>query len=166
MKVFTLKVYVTFCFSAIYTLVLHFHSVYLSAYISFSFQKSNTPLKGPSAPRLADVPPVAVPSSADGHLALYNRVSVQGDIVRDLKSKKAAKEDIDVAVKQLLALKADYKEKTGQEYKPGNPPVVAIPAHHSTNTDSKALYDGVAEQGEVVRKLKAEKASKVSMCKT
>ncbi|KAJ6666893.1 hypothetical protein lerEdw1_018895 [Lerista edwardsae] len=123
-------------------------------------KESNTPLKGPSAPHLADVPPVAVPSSAEGHLALYNRVSAQGDIVRELKSKKAAKEDIDAAVKQLLALKSDYKEKTGQDYKPGNPPVVAIPAQPSTNPDSKALYDGVAAQGEVVRKLKAEKASK------
>ncbi|NXG29411.1 SYEP ligase, partial [Dromaius novaehollandiae] len=53
-------------------------------------------------------------------LVIYNRVAAQGDTVRDLKAKKAAKEDIDKAVKQLLALKAEYKEKTGQEYKPGN----------------------------------------------
>lgn len=136
------------------------------------FPKTNTLLKGPSTPHLA-VSSVALPSSAECHLALYNRVSAQGDVVRDLKSKKAAKEDIDVAVKQLLALKADYKEKTGQDYKPGNPPVVAVPVQPSTceavpttNPDNKALYDGVAEQGEIVRKLKAEKASKVSACRT
>ncbi|XP_066475005.1 bifunctional glutamate/proline--tRNA ligase isoform X2 [Tiliqua scincoides] len=130
-------------------------------------KETNTPLKGPSAPHLPDVSPVTVHSSAEGHLALYNRVSAQGNVVRDLKSKKAAKEDIDIAVKQLLALKADYKEKTGQDYKPGNPPVVAVPVQPSTceaapttNLDSKTLYDGVAEQGEVVRKLKAEKAPK------
>uniref|UniRef100_A0A8C6XV66 Bifunctional glutamate/proline--tRNA ligase n=1 Tax=Naja naja TaxID=35670 RepID=A0A8C6XV66_NAJNA len=100
-------------------------------------------------------------------LALYSRVSAQGDVVRDLKQKKAAKEDIDAAVKQLLALKAEYKEKIGQEYKPGNPPVATVPIHSSkcevvaaTNVDSKTLYDNVAEQGEVVRKLKAEKAPK------
>uniref|UniRef100_A0A8C3HF71 Bifunctional glutamate/proline--tRNA ligase n=1 Tax=Chrysemys picta bellii TaxID=8478 RepID=A0A8C3HF71_CHRPI len=100
-------------------------------------------------------------------LVFYNRVSAQGDVVRDLKGKKAAKEDIDTAVKQLLALKVEYKEKTGQEYKPGNPPAaaVAVPNVSSTpqtssNLDSKALYHKVAEQGEVVRKLKAEKASK------
>uniref|UniRef100_A0A8C0INP7 Glutamyl-prolyl-tRNA synthetase 1 n=1 Tax=Chelonoidis abingdonii TaxID=106734 RepID=A0A8C0INP7_CHEAB len=97
-------------------------------------------------------------------LVFYNRVSAQGDVVRDLKGKKAAKEDIDAAVKQLLALKVEYKEKTGQEYKPGNPPV-AVPNVFSTpqissNLDSKALYDKVAEQGEVVRKLKAERAPK------
>ncbi|NXK45040.1 SYEP ligase, partial [Chauna torquata] len=59
-------------------------------------------------------------TASEGHLVIYNRVSAQGDKVRDLKAKKAAKEDIDKAVKQLLALKAEYKEKTGQEYKPGH----------------------------------------------
>ncbi|XP_059690045.1 bifunctional glutamate/proline--tRNA ligase [Gavia stellata] len=103
---------------------------------------------------------------SEGHLVIYNRVSAQGDIVRDLKAKKASKEDIDKAVKQLLALKAEYKEKTGQEYKPGNPPVtvtepcVSSKLGTSGTLDSKALYDKVAEQGEVVRKLKAEKAPK------
>lgn len=98
---------------------------------------------------------------------MYNRVSAQGDIVRDLKAKKAAKEDIDKAVKQLLALKAEYKEKTGQEYKPGNPPASVTEQSSKPETsgtlDSKALYDKVAEQGEVVRKLKAEKAPKVAV---
>lgn len=93
-------------------------------------------------------------------------MSAQGDIVRDLKTKKAPKEDIDKAVKQLLALKAEYKEKTGQEYKPGNPPVSVTEQSSklqmSGTLDSKALYDKVAEQGEVVRKLKAEKAAKVA----
>ncbi|XP_058021421.1 bifunctional glutamate/proline--tRNA ligase isoform X5 [Ahaetulla prasina] len=115
----------------------------------------------------ADVSATSVSASAQDPLALYKRVSAQGDIVRDLKQKKAAKEDIDAAVKQLLALKAEYKEKIGQDYKPGSPPVAAVPIQSSkcevaaiTNVDSKILYDNVAEQGEVVRKLKAEKASK------
>uniref|UniRef100_A0A8D2LJN7 proline--tRNA ligase n=1 Tax=Varanus komodoensis TaxID=61221 RepID=A0A8D2LJN7_VARKO len=117
-----------------------------------------------------DVFHATAPVSAEDHLALFNRVSAQGDAVRDLKSKKAAKEDIDAAVKLLLALKAEYKEKTGQDYKPGNPPV-AVPAVQPskcaatsvvTADDSKVLYDKVAEQGEVVRKLKTEKAPKVS----
>ncbi|XP_036787948.2 bifunctional glutamate/proline--tRNA ligase isoform X4 [Manis pentadactyla] len=99
--------------------------------------------------------------------ALYNRVAAQGDVVRELKVKKAAKEDIDAAVKQLLALKAEYKEKTGQEYKPGNPPaavVQSISSQSSVNIqESKSLYDEVAAQGEVVRKLKAEKAPKAKV---
>lgn len=85
-------------------------------------------------------------------------------------------EQIDEAVKMLLNLKAEYKQKTGQEYKPGNPPS-APPCIPSTTlpsssgccsnlapcslVDGKALYDNVAEQGELVRRLKAEKAPKV-----
>lgn len=84
-------------------------------------------------------------------------------------------EQIDEAVKILLNLKAEYKQKTGQEYKPGNPPSAppCIPPPTPPSSiccnnlspcslvDGKALYDNVAEQGEVVRRLKAEKASKV-----
>ncbi|KAK9412005.1 bifunctional glutamate/proline-tRNA ligase [Crotalus adamanteus] len=126
-----------------------------------------TTVKGHSASLGADASPTSVSPSAQDHLALYRRVSAQGDVVRDLKQKKAAKEDIDAAVKQLLALKAEYKEKIGQDYKPGNPPIAVNPIQSSkcevvaiTNVDSKILYDNVAEQGEVVRKLKAEKAAK------
>uniref|UniRef100_A0A8C5S289 Glutamyl-prolyl-tRNA synthetase 1 n=1 Tax=Laticauda laticaudata TaxID=8630 RepID=A0A8C5S289_LATLA len=132
-----------------------------------SKKEIGTTMKGHSASFGADVSPTSVSASAQDPLALYRRVSAQGDVVRDLKQKKAAKEDIDAAVKQLLALKAEYKEKIGQDYKLGNPPVVTVPIDSSkcevvtvTNVDSKTLYDNVAEQGEVVRKLKAEKAPK------
>lgn len=98
---------------------------------------------------------------------LYSRVAAQGEVVRELKAKKAAKEDIDAAVKQLLALKAEYKQKTGQEYKPGNPSTAASQSAStkspSSPVENASLYDKVAAQGEVVRKLKAEKAPKVSM---
>ncbi|KAM6405370.1 bifunctional glutamate/proline--tRNA ligase isoform 6-T6 [Pluvialis apricaria] len=128
-------------------------------------KEASSPVKGKSALPVADTSTPTCTVS-EGHLVIYNRVAAQGDIVRDLKAKKAAKEDIDKAVKQLLALKAEYKEKTGQEYKPGNPPVSVTEQCASSKLgtsgtpDSKALYDKVAEQGEVVRKLKAEKASK------
>lgn len=133
----------------------------------FLFFQASSAVKGKSAPLVADTSTPTCTVS-EGHLVIYNRVSAQGDIVRDLKAKKAAKEDIDKAVKQLLALKAEYKEKTGQEYKPGNPPVsvteqcVSSKLGTSGTLDNKALYDQVAEQGEVVRKLKAEKAPKVA----
>lgn len=78
-------------------------------------------------------------------------------------------DQIDAAVKQLLALKAEYKQVTGQEYKPGAAPVQnspspapAAPAANAANA-ATGLYEKVAEQGEMVRKLKAEKASKVSL---
>ncbi|XP_071595793.1 bifunctional glutamate/proline--tRNA ligase isoform X7 [Heliangelus exortis] len=121
-----------------------------------------TAVKGKSTPPVDNSTPTC--SGSEDHLVIYNRVSAQGDVVRDLKAKKAGKEDIDKAVKQLLALKAEYKEKTGHEYKPGNPPVSVTQQSSKLETsgtlDSKALYDKVAEQGEVVRKLKAEKAPK------
>ncbi|XP_048152701.1 bifunctional glutamate/proline--tRNA ligase isoform X7 [Corvus hawaiiensis] len=126
-------------------------------------KEASSAVKGKSAPLVGHASPPACTMS-EGHLIIYNKVAAQGDVVRDLKAKKAAKEDIDKAVKQLLALKAEYKEKTGQEYKPGNPPVSGTAQSSKLETsgtlDSKALYDKVAEQGEVVRKLKAEKASK------
>ncbi|XP_059696996.1 bifunctional glutamate/proline--tRNA ligase isoform X3 [Haemorhous mexicanus] len=127
-------------------------------------KEASSAVKGKSAPVVGHTSTPACTESSEGLLIIYKKVAAQGDVVRDLKAKKAAKEDIDKAVKQLLALKAEYKEKTGQEYKPGNPPVSGTAQSSKLETsgtlDSKALYDKVAEQGEVVRKLKAEKASK------
>lgn len=75
-------------------------------------------------------------------------------------------DQIDAAVKQLLALKTEYKQVTGQEYKPGAAPVqkATAPVQNSPApaASSAGLFEKVAEQGELVRKLKSEKASKVS----
>lgn len=77
---------------------------------------------------------------------------------------------IDAAVKQLLALKEEYKQATGQDYKPGAGPSpspgqkTAAPTQNSTSSAPAAaagLYGKVADQGELVRKLKTEKAPKV-----
>ena len=54
------------------------------------------------------------------------KVSAQGDLVRKLKSEKADKTVVTDAVKTLLALKAEYKTATGEEYKPGK--VINTPA--------------------------------------
>ncbi|NXI47785.1 SYEP ligase, partial [Galbula dea] len=81
-------------------------------------KEASSSVKGKSASLAGDTSTRAC-TGAEDHLVIYSRVAAQGDIVRDLKAKKAPKEDIDKAVKQLLALKAEYKEKTGQEYKPG-----------------------------------------------
>lgn len=78
-------------------------------------------------------------------------------------------DEIDEAVKLLLSLKADYKEKTGQDYKPGHPPAAQGALPQASNTaqsgpdtpEAKALFNKVALQGDEVRKLKAEKAEKV-----
>lgn len=73
-------------------------------------------------------------------------------------------------MKQLVALKAEYKQATGQEYKPGAVPAQKTPAPvqkspapvASAAPAASDLYEKVAEQGEVVRKLKTQKAPKVS----
>ncbi|XP_077138362.1 bifunctional glutamate/proline--tRNA ligase isoform X2 [Ranitomeya variabilis] len=107
--------------------------------------------------------PVPSPVSAADPSVLYNKVTAQGDLVRDLKTKKAEKAEIDAAVKALLSMKAEYKQATGQDYKPGNAPapgVTSSPAAASDGDDATAAYDRVSEQGEVVRRLKTEKAPK------
>jgi len=77
---------------------------------------------------------------------------------------------VDAAVKQLLVLKAEYKEATGQDYKLGAAPAqkasapvqkAPAPVQSSSAPAASGLYEKVSEQGEVVRKLKVEKASKV-----
>ena len=49
---------------------------------------------------------------------LNNEITAAGNKVRDLKSKKAKKAEIDSAVAALLNLKAKYKAATGQDWKP------------------------------------------------
>lgn len=48
--------------------------------------------------------------------ALIAKVTEQGNLVRDLKSQKAEKAKVDAAVAQLLALKAEYKTVTGEDF--------------------------------------------------
>lgn len=73
-------------------------------------------------------------------------------------------------MKQLLTLKAEFKKLTGQDYKPGMAPPTAAPLAPSPATVSSSsspssspsgLYERVAQQGEIVRKLKFDKAPKV-----
>uniref|UniRef100_A0A3Q1HWK1 Bifunctional glutamate/proline--tRNA ligase n=1 Tax=Anabas testudineus TaxID=64144 RepID=A0A3Q1HWK1_ANATE len=100
-------------------------------------------------------PTPSTPTDSPSSSGLYERVAQQGEVVRKLKSEKAPKDQIDKAVKQLLALKEEYKQAMGQEYKPEAAPNTPTPAPSATG-----LYEKVAEQGELVRKLKTEKAPK------
>ncbi|XP_030270069.1 bifunctional glutamate/proline--tRNA ligase isoform X3 [Sparus aurata] len=129
------------------------------------------PISSSSAPSTTTSSSSSSSSSPSG---LYERVSQQGDVVRKLKSEKAPKDQVDAAVKQLLALKAEYKQITGQDYKPGAAPAQAAPAQKASAPVKSSpapvksspapapagLYEQVAEQGEMVRKLKTEKAPK------
>uniref|UniRef100_A0A8C2HAW3 Bifunctional glutamate/proline--tRNA ligase n=1 Tax=Cyprinus carpio TaxID=7962 RepID=A0A8C2HAW3_CYPCA len=134
---------------------------------------------GMAPPTSAPAPKSSTPTPAAGRPSPvstgcpFTRVSEQGEVVRKLKAEKAPKDQIDAAVKQLLALKAEYKQVTGQEYKPGAPPAGASPSapaqpaaattpavSDSSDSSPKAIYDRVSQQGDLVRKLKTEKAPK------
>uniref|UniRef100_A0A674BW13 Bifunctional glutamate/proline--tRNA ligase n=1 Tax=Salmo trutta TaxID=8032 RepID=A0A674BW13_SALTR len=119
------------------------------------------------APAPAPVQSNPAPTATSGS-GMYEHVTQQGDLVRKLKTEKAPKDQVDTAVKQLLSLKAEYKQATGQDYKPGVAPAVspapvqASPAPQDQSGSSpQALFTQVVQKGELVRKLKSEKAPKV-----
>ncbi|XP_050434054.1 bifunctional glutamate/proline--tRNA ligase-like isoform X24 [Adelges cooleyi] len=95
---------------------------------------------------------------------LYTRVTDQGDKVRQLKSSGASKDVVSEAVKALLALKAEYKQASGKDYQPNQPPVKSAPTQPtnvpSTTNQEEQLYARVTEQGDKVRQLKSSGASK------
>jgi len=107
-----------------------------------------------SAPSAA-APAPAGSSSADD---LNQKITDQGNLVRDLKGKKAGKADIDAAVKLLLDLKAQYKAATGKDWKPGQAPPVAVTPVAPAAAD---LNEQITAQGNLVRELKTSKADKV-----
>ncbi|XP_033838940.1 bifunctional glutamate/proline--tRNA ligase isoform X2 [Periophthalmus magnuspinnatus] len=120
---------------------------------------------GASQAQKSPTPVQSTPTSAPSVAGLYEKVAEQGEVVRKLKAEKAPKDQVDVAVKQLLALKAEYKQQTGQDYKPGvqlpaSPAQPQPPAQSAPSPQAEVLYAQVAQQGEVVRKLKSEKAAK------
>ena len=111
--------------------------------------------KKASKPAPASTP---APASLGGGGDLGTSVAAQGDLVRKLKADKAAKPEIDEAVKKLLALKADYKAATGSDWKPGVAPAASPSA--AAAAAGGDLGAAVAAQGDLVRKLKTEKAAK------
>ena len=105
----------------------------------------------------------ALASSSVSQAELNSKLEAQGEIVRKLKADKAAKPEVDAAVKILLQLKADFKSSTGQDWKLGiTLPASAVPstAVPSSAGGSAELNSKLEAQGELVRKLKAEKAGK------
>lgn len=124
----------------------------------------------------AETKPVALQSAPQGSSVENILVSIaqQGDRVRDLKSAKADKNTLDTEVKALLALKAKYKEVSGQDWKPPAQQPSAKPAKETkmsvqavTNTaaepnkEAAELQDKITKQGEKVRELKSKSAPKV-----
>jgi len=59
---------------------------------------------------------------------IYNKVTEQGDKLRELKSAKAEKSEIEKAVGLLKELKIEYEKETGEVYKSGVMPGEGKPA--------------------------------------
>eukprot|EP00080_Pristionchus_pacificus_P009448 PDM69468.1 ears-1 [Pristionchus pacificus] len=120
--------------------------------------KPGTP---PAAPAAAAAAPAAAPAGNNA-AALYAELEAQGNLVRELKSKDAKSAETKGAIEKLLALKKAYKEKTGQDYKPGAPPAApaaaATPAAAPAGNNPALLYSELEAQGNLVRELKGKDA--------
>jgi bifunctional glutamyl/prolyl-tRNA synthetase len=72
---------------------------------------------------------------------LNDKIKQVGDLIRDLKTKKAPKDQIDAQVKVLLELKGEFKKQTGQDWKPETsgsaPPVVSATVAADQPTQEK-----------------------------
>jgi len=91
------------------------------------------------------------------------QITKQGDIVRQLKTDKASKQIVDEAVKVLLELKQKYKSATGKDWKPTPAPPVQVLPSAAPLSDSSSLSSQIADQGNLVRKLKSDKANKADI---
>ncbi|XP_069699060.1 bifunctional glutamate/proline--tRNA ligase [Periplaneta americana] len=99
----------------------------------------------------------SIPSDAT---KLNEQIQQQGDVVRKLKSEKAAKEAIDAEVKKLLLLKSEFKNVTGTEWKPGVSVSSVTSSGKVSETSAETLNTKIAQQGDKVRQLKSQKAPK------
>ncbi|CAF0753988.1 unnamed protein product [Rotaria sordida] len=94
---------------------------------------------------------------------LTERIVLQGEKVRDLKANKStSKDDVNVAVKELVLLKEEYKKLTGSEYKPSNTTAQKEnkkPITNSTSNEAEKLTEQITRQGDKVRDLKANKST-------
>lgn len=120
-------------------------------------------------PGVAVAEPAASAKSATSTESINAKIVEQGNLVRELKTKKAPKADVDGAVKVLLDLKAQYKSATGKDWKPEATPApaaTAVPAKKEVPQASASASDineKIVKQGDVVRDLKSKKAAKAEV---
>ena len=97
-------------------------------------EKTEKPLSNKQKKKLAEQAKQAAASgatpaqqapAAGNNLALWETVTAQGNKIRELKSKKASKDEIMKEVETLKGLKAEYKSKTGSEYDANKKPAAA-----------------------------------------
>ncbi|CAF0722052.1 unnamed protein product [Rotaria sp. Silwood1] len=96
---------------------------------------------------------------------LTERIVLHGEKIRELKANKASKDAVDVAVKELLVLKEEYKKLTGSEYKPLNASGATAqkenkkPVANATSDEAAKLAEKITQQADKVRDLKANKST-------
>lgn len=83
-------------------------------------QKEKTPAAAAPTNKKA-----ATQNGASAANDLNDKITKQGNLVRDLKGAKADKPKVEEAVKTLLALKAEFKAATGKDWAPGSAPAPA-----------------------------------------
>ncbi|XP_068086803.1 bifunctional glutamate/proline--tRNA ligase [Anabrus simplex] len=112
---------------------------------------SQTPSKNQEAPT----------APAMSRNELLAKIAEQGDKIRAMKANKAPKNDVDIEVKTLLSLKAEFKTVTGEAWKPemAPQPAESKPPVESSG-DAQAVTTKITQQGDKVRELKAAKADK------
>lgn len=122
-------------------------------------QKSTTatPASPAKTPTTANATTISPSSSVDD---VNEKITKQGNLIRDLKSQKADKAKIDAEVKVLLALKADFKKLTGKDWTPNAGPVKKESTPPPPAASSNDLNDKITQQGNLVRELKTQKADK------
>ncbi|XP_014470889.1 PREDICTED: bifunctional glutamate/proline--tRNA ligase [Dinoponera quadriceps] len=106
-----------------------------------------------AAPSMA-APSANVPSGEQTRNAqvINEKIVAQGDKVRRLKTEKADKATVDVEVKALLALKAEYKTSTGEDWKPG----VVSKTPKAESNDAVELSEEIAQQRNKVAELQKQ----------
>ena len=101
---------------------------------------------------------------------IYNKVTDQGNRVRQLKANKAAKDVIDLEVKNLKDLKAEYKDLAGSDYQPPDTKPASQSNKPTTETSKivsevkmtapgpvQDIHDKIVAQGNKIRTLKSDK---------
>ena len=127
----------------------------------------------PNATAPAAAPAVtAAPSAAVGGVdKVLSDIKAQGDKVRTMKEAKADKAAVGEAVKVLLDLKAQYKQLTGKDWTPNataSAAPAAAPKAAAANSASSGgafadINNKIVAQGDIVRRLKTEKADKADI---
>jgi len=140
-----------------------------------SQQKTDSKENKPPTGSAANTAALSTPQA----LELNKKIKDQGEVVKNLKTQKAPKEQVDPEVKSLLSLKEEFKKLTNVEWKPDllekaaaapaqATPVAAAPAtaasatasSAASNPQADAVSGRIKEVGDKIRTLKSAKATK------